>query len=66
MPDEEIGLPPCTSNRVIKLPWWNPRLTKEETEEAKLLMRTFGALQQRGRLGNDLATAWVSRPIQPL
>lgn len=31
-----------------------------------MLMRTFGALQNRGLTGNDLATAWVSRRIQPL
>lgn len=32
MPDGEIGLLPYTSERIIMLPWWNPKLTKAEME----------------------------------
>jgi hypothetical protein len=66
MPDGDIGLPPYTPGCLVKLPRWNPKLTKEELEEAQLLVNTINTLQQRGLVGNDLSAAWVSHRVQPL
>lgn len=66
MPDDTLGLPSYSRNRITSTSGWNPRLTKGEKLEVDLLVASMIGLKDQGLEGNDLMAAWVSRRIQPL
>lgn len=65
-PDGGDRLPPYTAAPADWHTGWKTKMPREEVADGKCLMNKIGDLQVRGLTGNDLATTWVSRRIQPL